>query len=207
LNPKFATGHAQKASELRIRDTRKLDRLGLAAYFHPMIVRPILTAPDPRLQAVSADVETVDAGIRTLIDDMAKSMYEADGIGLAAIQIGVAKRVVVIDLDQKEGKKNPRAFINPKVIWASEETAVFEEGCLSVPEIWDDVERPARIKAEYLDRDGVKQILEADGMLATCLQHEMDHLNGVLFIDHLSRLKRSMAIKKLTKAKKLKESA
>jgi peptide deformylase len=150
------------------------------------------------------DVEIVDAEIRTLIDDMAESMYEADGIGLAAIQVGVAKRVLVIDLDQKEGKKNPRAFINPKILWASEETAVFEEGCLSVPEIWDDVERPARIRCEYLDRDGNKQILEADGMLATCLQHEMDHLNGVLFIDHLSRLKRSMAIKKLIKAKKLK---
>ncbi len=169
-----------------------------------MTVRPILTAPDPRLQAVSMDVETVDAEIRTLVDDMAESMYEADGIGLAAIQIGVAKRVLIIDLDQKEGKKNPRAFINPKIIWVSEDMAVFEEGCLSVPEIWDDVERPARIKCEYLDRDGKKQILEADGMLATCLQHEMDHLNGVLFIDHLSRLKRSMAIKKLIKAKKLK---
>ena len=172
-----------------------------------MTIRPILTAPDPRLQAVSTDVEKVDAEIRKLVDDMADSMYEADGIGLAAVQIGVAKRVIVIDLDQKEGKKNPRAFINPRITWASEEMAVFEEGCLSVPEIWDDVERPARIKAEYLDRDGSKQLLEADGILATCLQHEMDHLNGVLFIDHLSRLKRSMAIKKLTKAKKLKETA
>ena len=172
-----------------------------------MTLRPILTAPDPRLQAVSTDVVNVDAEIRKLVDDMAESMYEASGIGLAAVQVGVPKRVIVIDLDQKEGKKNPRAFINPKILWASEETAVFEEGCLSVPEIWDDVERPARIKAEYLDRDGVKQTLEADGMLATCLQHEMDHLDGVLFIDHLSRLKRSMAIKKLTKAKKLKVSA
>ena len=172
-----------------------------------MTVRPILTAPDPRLQAISTDVETVSAETRSLIDDMTESMYAADGIGLAAVQIGVPKRVVVIDLDQKEGKKNPRAFINPKITWVSEEMAVFEEGCLSVPEIWDDVERPARIKAEYLDRDGKKQTLEADGMLATCLQHEMDHLNGVLFIDHLSRLKRSMAIKKLTKAKKLKETA
>jgi peptide deformylase len=169
-----------------------------------MTIRPILTAPDPRLQAVSTDVEKVDAEIRKLVDDMAESMYAADGIGLAAVQIGVPKRVIVIDLDQKEGKKNPRAFINPKITWASEEMAVFEEGCLSVPEIWDDVERPARIKAEYLDLDGKKVELEADGMLATCLQHEMDHLNGVLFIDHLSRLKRSMAIKKLTKAKRLK---
>jgi peptide deformylase len=168
-----------------------------------MTVRPILTAPDPRLQAVSMDVETVDDDIRSLIEDMTESMYAAEGIGLAAIQIGVAKRVLVIDLDQKEGTRNPRAFINPKITWASEEMAVFEEGCLSVPEIWDDVERPARIKAEYLDTDGKLQTLEADGLLATCLQHEMDHLDGVLFIDHLSRLKKNMAIKKLTKAKKL----
>ncbi len=172
-----------------------------------MTSRPIITAPDPRLQAVSTDVETVTDEIRQLVDDMADSMYAADGIGLAAIQIGVAKRVLVIDLDQKEGNKNPVPYINPKIVWASEEMAVFEEGCLSVPEIWDDVERPARIKCEYLDRDGNKQVVEADGMLATCLQHEMDHLNGVLFIDHLSRLKRGMAIKKLTKAKKLKETA
>src|SRR6185436_626994 len=135
-----------------------------------MTTRPILTAPDPRLQAVSSDVEAVTDEIRTLIDDMADSMYAADGIGLAAVQIGVPKRVIVIDLDQKDGKKNPRAFINPKLLWTSDEVAVFEEGCLSVPEIWDDVERPARIKAEYLDRDGNKQLLEADGMLATCLQ-------------------------------------
>jgi peptide deformylase len=172
-----------------------------------MTVRPILTAPDPRLQALSSDVEKVDSETRKLVDDMAESMYAADGIGLAAVQIGVPKRVIVIDLDQKEGKKTPRAFINPKILGASEEMAVFEEGCLSVPEIWDDVERPARIRAEYLDLNGKKVELEADGMLATCLQHEMDHLNGVLFIDHLSRLKRSMAIKKLTKAKKLKETA
>jgi len=168
-----------------------------------MAIRPILTAPDPRLKAVSKDVETVDDTIRALIDDMVDSMYAADGIGLAAIQIGAPVRVLVIDLDQKDGAKNPKAYINPKIVWASDEMAVFEEGCLSVPEIWDDVERPARIRCEYLDRDGKAHLLEADGLLATCLQHEMDHLNGVLFIDHLSRLKRSMAIKKLTKAKKL----
>ena len=166
-----------------------------------MTIRPILTAPDPRLKAVSKDVETVDNAIRALIDDMADSMYAADGIGLAAIQIGEPVRVLVIDLDQKEGKKNPVAYINPKITWASEEMAVFEEGCLSVPEIWDDVERPACIKAEYLDRDGNKQTLEAEGLLATCLQHEMDHLNGVLFIDHLSRLKREQAVKKVKKLK------
>jgi peptide deformylase len=184
----------------------RLDPKASPAYLKPM-KRPILTAPDPRLQQVSTDVETVDGAIRQLVDDMADSMYEAEGIGLAAIQIGVPKRVIVIDLDQKEGNRNPVAFINPKIVWTSDEMAVFEEGCLSVPEIWDDVERPAKIRAEYLDRNGDKQVLEAEGLLATCLQHEMDHLNGVLFIDHLSRLKRSMAIKKLTKAKKLKETA
>ena len=168
-----------------------------------MAIRPILIAPDPRLKAVSAPVEKVDAEIRKLAEDMADSMYAADGIGLAAVQIGVPKRVIVMDLDQKDGKKNWRVFINPKITWASEEMATFEEGCLSVPEIWDDVERPARIKAEYLDLDGKKVEIEADGMLATCLQHEMDHLQGILFIDHFSRLKRSMALKKLTKAKKL----
>jgi peptide deformylase len=168
-----------------------------------MSVRPILTAPDPRLQAVSTDVERVDDSVRALIADMADSMYEANGIGLAAIQIGVAKRILVIDIDQKEGERNIRTFINPKITWTSEETAVYEEGCLSVPEIWEDVERPARIRAEYLDETGAPQTLESDGLLATCLQHEMDHLNGILFIDHLSRLKLSMLIRKLVKARKM----
>jgi peptide deformylase len=171
-----------------------------------MAIRPILIAPDPRLKAVSAKVGKVDAEIRKLAQDMAESMYAAEGIGLAAVQIGVPKRVIVMDLDQKDaknGKKSWRVFINPKILWASKELATFEEGCLSVPDIWDDVERPARIRAEYLDLDGKRIEIEAEGMLATCLQHEMDHLEGVLFIDHFSRLKRNMAIKKLTKAKKL----
>jgi len=178
-----------------------------------MAIRPILTAPDPRLKAVSTDVQKVDGEIRKLAQDMADSMYAADGIGLAAVQIGVPKRVIVMDLHQedgdqkkdgqKTGKKNWRVFINPKILWASEEMATFEEGCLSVPEIYDDVDRPARIRAEYLDLDGQRIEIEADGMLATCLQHEMDHLEGVLFIDHLSKLKRAMLLKKLTKAKKL----
>ena len=172
-----------------------------------MAIRPILTAPDPRLKAVSTAVEKVDGEIRKLAQDMADSMYAADGIGLAAIQIGVAKRVIVMDLDQKseEGraKKDWKAFINPKILWASPEMATYEEGCLSVPDIWDDVDRPARVRAEWLDLDGKRVEVEADGMLATCLQHEMEHLEGILFLDHLSRLKRSMAIKKLEKAKKL----
>jgi peptide deformylase len=171
-----------------------------------MTIRTILTAPDPRLKAVSDPVARVDGEIRALIDDMIETMYEADGIGLAAIQVGVPKRILVMDLDQKEGKKNPQAYINPKILWASEEMVTFEEGCLSVPEIWDEVERPAKIRAEYLDRDGKRHELEADGLLATCLQHEMDHLEGILFLDHLSKLKRSMALKKLAKAKKLKET-
>lgn len=171
-----------------------------------MTIRPILTAPDPRLKAVSKTVENVDAATRKLIDDMIESMYEADGIGLAAVQIGVPLRVIVMDLDQKEGKKNPRAFVNPVITWRSEELATFEEGCLSVPEIYEEVQRAARIKAEFVDRDGTKQLLGADGLLATCLQHEMDHLEGVLFIDHLSKLKRSIALRKLQKAKRLKET-
>ena len=170
-----------------------------------MTVRPILTAPDPRLQAVSTDVEKVDAEIRKLVDDMAESMYAADGIGLAAVQIGVPKRVIVIDLDQKEGKKIPAPSSIPRSSGRRKRWRCSRKAACRFPEIWDDVERPARIKAEYLDVDGKKVELEADGMLATCLQHEMDHLNGVLFIDHLSRLKRCMAIKKLTKAKKLQE--
>ena len=171
-----------------------------------MSVRPILTAPDPRLKAVSAPVETVDAGIKTLIADMIETMYAAEGIGLAAVQVGVAKRILVLDIDQRDGKKNARVFINPRIVWASEELTVMEEGCLSVPEIWDDVERPAAITCEYLDEKGKAQTLEADGLLATCLQHEMDHLEGILFLDHLSKLKRSIALRKLTKAKKLKKA-
>jgi peptide deformylase len=179
-----------------------LDREASPAYLTQVTVRPILVAPDPRLKAVAKDVAKVDGEIRRLIDDVLETMYEADGIGLAAVQIGVVQRVIVMDIDQKDGKRNPRVFINPKILWASEELASFEEGCLSVPEIWEEVERPARIRAEYLGRDGKKETLEADGLLADCLQHEMDHLDGILFIDHLSRLKRSIALRKLAKAKR-----
>ncbi|MGH6873351.1 MAG: peptide deformylase [Rhizomicrobium sp.] len=172
-----------------------------------MAIRPILTAPDPRLKAVSEPVARVDDEIRALIADLIESMYAADGIGLAAIQVGVPKRVLVMDLDQRDGAKNPLAFVNPRIVWASDELATFQEGCLSVPEIWEDVERPARIRATYLDRDGKARELEADGLLATCLQHEMDHLDGILFLDHLSKLKKSIALRKLQKAKRLKETA
>jgi len=167
-----------------------------------MAKRPILTAPDPRLKEVAKDVVRVDGDIRRLADDMLETMYAAEGLGLAATQIGVALRVVVVDVAQKDDRFEPMVFINPKIVWESEEMAMFQEGCLSVPDIWDDVERHTAIKCEYLDRDGQPQSIDADGLLADCLQHEIDHLNGTLFIDHLSRLKRAMAIKKLTKAKK-----
>ena len=183
---------------------RLLDRTPALAYLRLMAIRPILTAPDPRLKAVSRDVERVDAEIRMLIDDMFDSMYAADGIGLAAIQIGVPKRVIVMDLAQKDGETEPaRLHQSENPLGVGRTRSSVEEGCLSVPDIWEDVERPARIKAEYLDRDGKPMTLEAEGLLATCLQHEMDHLEGVLFLDHLSRLKRSMALRKLAKAKRL----
>jgi peptide deformylase len=169
-----------------------------------MSIRPIIIAPDPRLKAVSQPVPAVDAGVKALVREMMDSMYAAKGVGLAAVQIGVPKRVIVMDLGKKEGKKEPKIFINPKILWVSEEMVVCEEGCLSVPEIWEDVERPARIRAEHLDLDGRLVTFEAEGLLATCLQHEMDHLEGILFLDHISRLKRAMALKKLAKAKRQK---
>ena len=165
-----------------------------------MTTRPILTAPDPRLQAVSTDVETVDAEIRKLVDDMADSMYAAEGIGLAAVQIGVPKRVIVMDLARGEDEPEPRYFVNPEILWSSDETQPYEEGCLSIPEIYDEIERPAKVRLRYLDYNG-KQIEEdAEGMYAVCIQHEMDHLEGVLFIDYLSRLKRTRAVAKVKKA-------
>jgi peptide deformylase len=171
-----------------------------------MAPRPILTAPDPRLKLVSQTVNKVDAEIRRLADEMLESMYTNDGIGLAAIQIGVAKRVLVMDLARKVGKSEPRVFVNPNILWTSNETRICEEGCLSVPDIWEEVERPAQMRAEFLDREGRRQTLEAEGLLATCLQHEIDHLEGILFVDHLSRLKRAMALKKLAKAQRLKQA-
>jgi peptide deformylase len=171
-----------------------------------MTVRPVLIAPDPRLKAISQPVDKVDGEIRRLTEDMLESMYAADGIGLAAIQIGVPKRVLVLDLARREKRNEPRVFINPRILWSSDDAATYEEGCLSVPDIWEEVERPAQIRAECLDEEGRLQTLEAEGLLATCLQHEMDHLDGILFVDHLSRLKRTMALRKLAKAQRLKQA-
>jgi peptide deformylase len=168
-----------------------------------MSIRPVITAPDPRLRQVSKPVEKVDDELRALMDDMLETMYDAPGIGLAAIQVGVPLRVIVMDLAGEDAEPEPRYFINPEILDPSEETSVYEEGCLSVPEYYDEVERPARCRVKYLDYNGKEQVLDAEGLLATCIQHEIDHLEGVLFIDHLSRLKRERILKKLKKEQRL----
>jgi peptide deformylase len=168
-----------------------------------MALRDILILPDPRLRLVSDPVKAVDAEIRKLVEDMFDTMYAAPGIGLAAIQVGVPKRVVTLDLAKKDEPPSKQVFINPEITWRSEEKGVYEEGCLSIPEYYEEVERPARVKVKFLDLDGKSQEIEADGLLATCIQHEIDHLNGVLFIDHISKLKRDRVIKKFTKQAKL----
>ena len=167
-----------------------------------MALREILTVPDPILKKVSAPVDAVDDELRALMDDMLETMYAAPGIGLAAIQIGVPKRVIVMDIARQDEEPEPRYFVNPEILWASEETAPYEEGCLSVPEIYDEVERPARVKIRYLNYAGETVEEDAEGLFAVCIQHEMDHLDGVLFIDHLSRLKREQAVKKVKKQAK-----
>ncbi|OFX05514.1 MAG: peptide deformylase [Alphaproteobacteria bacterium RIFCSPHIGHO2_12_FULL_63_12] len=172
-----------------------------------MTIREILTAPDPRLRQVSAPVEVVDDGVRALMDDMLETMYEAEGIGLAAIQVNVAKRIIVMDLAGEGEDPRPTYFVNPEILDPSEETNLYQEGCLSVPEFWEEVERPARCRVRFLDYFGKEQTLDAEGMLATCIQHEMDHLNGVLFIDHISRLKRDRIIRKLKKEQRLAATA
>jgi len=171
-----------------------------------MALRHILILPDKRLRLVSEPVKKIDREISELADDMFETMYEAPGIGLAAIQIGVNRRIVTTDLAKKDDPPEPRVFINPEISWRSEETTVYEEGCLSIPEIYEEVERNAQVRVKYLDLDGKEQELEANGLLATCLQHEIDHLDGVLFIDHISKLKRDRIVKKFTKAAKRAEA-
>jgi peptide deformylase len=172
-----------------------------------MALRTILTIPDPLLKRVSEPVETVDDELRALMDDMLETMYAAPGIGLAAIQIGVPKRIIVMDLAKEGEPKQPRYFVNPEITWRSDELFVYQEGCLSVPEIYDDVERPARVRLTYLDYEGKRVEEEAEGLYAVCIQHEMDHLEGVLFIDYLSRLKRDRAVAKVKKAKLQRDAA
>jgi peptide deformylase len=167
-----------------------------------MALRDIIILPDKRLRLVSEPVKTIDAELKKLVEDMFETMYDAPGIGLAAIQVGVARRIVTMDLSKKDEDKEQRVFINPEVVWSSEETRLHEEGCLSIPEFYEEVERPAQVRVKYLDLAGKQQELEASGLLATCLQHEIDHTNGVLFIDHISKLKRDRISKKFTKAAK-----
>jgi peptide deformylase len=173
-----------------------------------MAIRSIITPPDPRLRRVCAPVERIDASVLALMDDMLETMYDAPGIGLAAIQIGVERRVIVVDVAKRKddaASADPLCLANPEIIWTSDELSMYEEGCLSIPDYFEDVERPARVRIGYLDRNGKHQEIEADDILATCLQHEIDHLNGVLFIDHISRLKRDRVLKKFAKAAKFEQ--
>ena len=164
-----------------------------------MALREILTVPNPVLKQVSTPVERVDDDLRRLMDDMLETMYAAPGIGLAAIQVGVPRQVIVMDLARQDDPPEPRFFVNPEILWASDETAFYEEGCLSVPEIYDEVARAAQVRLRYLDYNGQEVVEEAEGLFAVCIQHEMDHLKGVLFIDHLSRLKRDRAVARVRK--------
>jgi len=171
-----------------------------------MAIRDILVAPDPRLKINARPVETVDGEVRRLVDDMLDTMYRANGIGLAAPQIGSDLRVIVCDVARTNESPRPMALINPEVVWSSDETLLREEGCLSVPDHYAEVERPASVRVRYLDRDGAPQEVAADGLLGICLQHEIEHLNGTLFIDHLSRIKRDIILRKLKKTSRLQDA-
>ena len=167
-----------------------------------MSIKPLVILPDPVLRLVSRPVERVDAELLKLADDMLATMYDAPGIGLAAIQVGEPLRLLVIDLAKEDEPPAPQVFINPEILGSSDDRSVYEEGCLSIPDYYAEVERPAKVLVRHLDRDGKEKQVEAEGLLATCLQHEIDHLNGVLFIDHISKLKRDMVVKKFKKLAK-----
>lgn len=171
-----------------------------------MAIRPILTAPNPILKQVSKPVDKVTDETRKLMDDMLETMYDAPGIGLAAVQIGVPLNVIVMDISEQGAKPHPRYFVNPEILEADEEFVPYEEGCLSVPEYFNSVDRPKRVKLTYLDYNGDRVTEWAEGLYAVCIQHEMDHLKGILFIDHLSRLKRQQALRKVRKVTRLKEA-
>ena len=168
-----------------------------------MALLPIIIAPDPRLKMVCAAVNEVTPGIVNLMNDMLDTMYAAPGIGLAAPQVGVTQRIIVADVCKEENKREPRRLINPEIVWESDDLYAYEEGCLSLPEQYSDVARPKEVGIRYLDEKGKKRQLDAEGLLAVCLQHEMDHLEGILFVDHISSLKRNVILRKLKKLKKL----
>ena len=167
-----------------------------------MAILPIIVAPDPRLKVKAKPVDAVDASVRQLMDDMLETMYQANGIGLAAPQVGVTKRVIVVDVSRDDEESRPIRMANPEVIWASDDENTYDEGCLSLPEHYSEVTRPRAVKVRYLDHENEIREIEADGILATCVQHEIDHLEGTLFVDHISSLKRGMILRKLTKSKK-----
>jgi peptide deformylase len=167
-----------------------------------MALLPIITAPDPRLKQKCAAVDRVDEAVRKLMDDMLETMHEAPGIGLAAPQVGVFKRIIVVDVSKDKEAPQPYRLVNPEVVWAADEEAVYEEGCLSLPEQYADVARPAEVRVRYRDETDEVRELHASGLLATCIQHEIDHLEGILFVDHISQLKRSMILRRLAKAKR-----
>jgi peptide deformylase len=167
-----------------------------------MALRHIITLPDPKLRLVSAPLGQVDDAARKLLDDMVETMHDAPGVGLAAIQIAEPVRAVVIDVAKKDEPPQPQVFVNPEIVWLSDERAVYEEGCLSIPEYYEEVERPAKARVRFLDRDGRPQEIVVEGLMATALQHEIDHLDGVLFIDHISKLKRDRVVKKFAKIAK-----
>ena len=167
-----------------------------------MAIRPIIILPDTKLRLVSAPVPRVDDSMRKLMDDMVETMHDAPGIGLAAIQVAEPLRVVVLDLAKQDETPAPLFFVNPEIVWAAEEKSIFEEGCLSIPEYYEEVERPASVRVRFLDRDGAEREILAEGLLSTALQHEIDHLNGVLFIDHISKLKRDRVTRKFAKMAK-----
>ncbi|WP_208442123.1 peptide deformylase [Bartonella raoultii] len=171
-----------------------------------MPMRPLVILPNPILREVSKPIEHVDETLQTLADDMLETMYHAQGVGLAAIQIGIPLRMLVIDVSSNDEKKNPLVIINPEILWLSEERNIHKEGCLSIPEYFAEVERPKRLRVRYQDREGKQTEIEADDLLATCLQHEIDHLNGRLFIDHISKIKRDMVIRKFKKRAKEKNT-
>jgi len=167
-----------------------------------MTIRKILIEPDPLLRKTSVEVDKVDSKIQQIMDDMLETMYDAPGIGLAAIQIGIPKRIIVIDLAKEGEKKNPLYIINPQIVFKSDNEATYEEGCLSIPGQFANIQRPEKCTVKYLDYEGKEKEIKTEGLLATCIQHEIDHLNGILFIDYLSKLKKTMIIKKLSKQKK-----
>ena len=182
--------------------THEIDRSRASDYLTAMAIKPLIILPDPVLRQTSKPIETVDARVTRLADDMLETMYDAPGIGLAAIQVGEPLRMLVIDVAKEDEEKAPRVFLNPEILSQSDERNVYEEGCLSIPDYYAEVERPAEVAVRYLGLDGKMHEEEADGILATCLLHEIDHLNGVLFIDHISKLKKNMVVKKFTKMAK-----